>query len=236
MFSRAHPVLLQLSLVLALTSCMGIRVTHEAAQTGPASHTTKAPAANDDVPQMERWLRDLRSPDENQRATAKKAIIALAGESASSRQYVVGELLKIIAVGDKRAELMMSPERYLEWKEAAEIIGNINATEATDELVECLDCNNGFAGVGPGRFPALMAVTKFGDAAVPKLARALEQKPPAARFRAAQALYVIGSDAAKAALKKALIETKDKQFAAQIKTLLRNWKGPSGGRADFASY
>ncbi|MDT5270147.1 MAG: hypothetical protein QOH49_2333 [Acidobacteriota bacterium] len=156
---------------------------------------------------------------------AKEALVAAAGKPGASRQYVVGELLKLVAVTDWREEFLRSPERYREWKEAVDMAVTIRATEALDPLVACLECNNGMSGLGPGRFPSVMAVVKFGDEAVPRLAQALRQKPPAARFRVAQALYVIASDSSREALSAALRETKDRQFAAELRELLRNWKG-----------
>ena len=228
--SKCPPILLSLSLIALLTSCAGLSATRDiprgVAETTPATLHD----ARKDFSQANLWLRQLRSLDEKEREGAKNALIAFSSESASSRQYAIGELLKIIDVRGERADLMVSPERFLEWKEAADILGTLKATEAIDLLVECLDCNNGRTGLGPGRFPATVAIIKFGDEAVPKLAKALEQKSFGIQLRAAQALYVIGSDAAKESLEGALRETKNKRMAAEIKDLLRNWNSSGGQR------
>jgi hypothetical protein len=228
MSARSRSVLSALTLLLVLTACVGLGVTRRGSGSVAPSSATAAPAAQeDDSRQLRQWLSGLRSPDNKERAAAKEALVEAAGKPGPARQYVVGELLKLVAVGDWREDLLRSPERYREWKEAVDIAGTIRASETLDALVACLECNIGMSGLGPGTFPALMAVIKFGDEAVPRLAQALRQKPPAARFRVAQALYVIASDSSREALSAALRETKDRQFAAELRELLRNWKGPN---------
>jgi HEAT repeat protein len=227
MSARSRSFLPVLTLTLTLTACVGLGITRGGSDSGVPTGAPAVLAAQDDSRPLRQWLSSLRSPDDKERAAAKEALVAAAGKPGPARQYVVGELLKLVAVGDWREEFLRSPNRYREWKEAVDIVGTIRAAEALDTLVACLECNNGMSGLGPGRFPAVMAVVKFGDEAVPRLAQALRQKTPTTRFRVAQALYVIASDSSREALSAALRETKDRQFAAELRELLRNWKGPN---------
>ncbi len=170
------------------------------------------------------WLRDLRSKDSNQRYNAKRAIVAMADGSIESRKQVVSELLKLARAQNATSEFARSPERFLEWKEVTDILGELKSTEAIDVLIQCLDCNNGHAGRSPDRFPAARAIIMIGKPAIPKLAEALQSESAGTRLMAAEALYAIGGPESKEALKGAAQGQRYKETAAVVRDMLLNWE------------
>lgn len=174
----------------------------------------------------------LGSADQRKRERAKKSILLLASRSSSFSQCVIKKTLKIVTevstAPDRGVELFWKfPGRFQEWSEAADILGTLRALEAMDVLIDCLDCNDGRFGLGIGRFPATRAIVKFGDQAVPKLAAALQQKPPGIRVMAAQALRTIGGEKARLIVLQALKRETDKSVADTIRNLLLSWNASS---------
>lgn len=151
----------------------------------------------------------LGSDEELERGNAKKALRSLALESAQSRGKVVPELVKLFQGSDPSLRLS-SPAHYDAWRRAAELLGELHATEALDVLIACIECNNGLSGLSFERFPALKAIIAIGPDAVPKLTEALRDGSPATRSYAASALGEIGGSDAKRALENALSSERDK--------------------------
>jgi HEAT repeat protein len=219
---KKHSTLI-LSLGLFLTSCVGLTAKDGKSMGGNRADLATSQGGRNDFSQVKTWIQTLRSPDEGKREAAKNEIIALSGRSPESRQYTIKELIKVVAVPGGRAELIESPQRFSEWREAINILGTLRATEAIDVLIDCLDCNNGSSGLGPGRYPATVAIIKTGEEAIPKLTVALEQKPEGIRFMAVQALYSIGGEKAKGVLETASRKESNKQMLSVIRGALRNW-------------
>lgn len=216
---------LLLSAIALLVSCVGFSTTHKNSLGVDDRVPLKSQEEQKDFSQVESWIRNLRSNDAAEREAAKNEIITFSAKSPEARQYTIKELLPIVKVSEGPTELWKSQPRFFEWKEATDILGTIKATEAIDVLIDCLDCNNGPSDLGPGRYPATLAIIKMGDQAIPKLAFALEEKTLGVRYRAAQALYLIGVDSAKAVLEKAVRNNKNAQTTNVIKAFLRNWNG-----------
>jgi HEAT repeat protein len=173
--------------------------------------------------QVSKWVRDLGSNNSNERSAAKEALLNLSTRSAATRDVVIKQLLKIIKLPDKGAEFVKSPARYSEWREAVDVLGLMRATEAIDDLVDCLDCNNGVAGLAVDRFPATVSIIKIGGAAIPKLSEAIQDRRPFTRHLAAMALSQIGGDKAKSELEKASAKEKDRDVSFTMRNLLKNW-------------
>ncbi|MGH9971925.1 MAG: HEAT repeat domain-containing protein [Pyrinomonadaceae bacterium] len=178
---------------------------------------------------VDSWIQKLHSADGNERQAAKSAILSLANESAQSRQYAVKELIRIAKVPNGCIEVLTSNERFSEWDAATDILGTLKAPEAIAALTETLDCSKATS-LSLDSYPAAKAIAKIGREAVPQLAAALDHKPVRVRFVAAQALYRIGGEEAKAALIKAQGKETDKVVANMIKDMLRDWssRGHSG--------
>jgi hypothetical protein len=190
---------------------------------GNVATLTSAQVKEKNGPQLDQVVRDLRSDKESERANAKKALLTLANKSAANRESVIKELVRIIKSPRRSEEFVKDPTLYLEWREVTDLLGSIRAVEAIDDLVECLDCNNGVFGLSPDLFPATRAVIRIGQEAIPRLSQVFEHRPPLTRYLAAIALSQIGGDMAKIALEKAMRIEKDKDVASTIKNLLQNW-------------
>jgi HEAT repeat protein len=224
MFNK-HLIILLAMAGVSLTSCAGSSASSKAllAADGTA-HPTDGNNQADSV-QVDTRIRNLKSDDKDEREIAKKEIIELSEKSPAYRQHVIKALMEIVTLSGGREELIRNPTRFLVWKESVDILGTIKATEAIDLLVDCLDCNSGASGLGPGRYPATVSVIKIGEEAVPKLAAALEGQSAGLRYMAVQALYSIGGDSARKALEKASLRERNKQLAYVIKSCLQDWSG-----------
>lgn len=165
-------------------------------------------------------VRRLRSADEGERERAKKELRLLASKSARSRKQVIQELIKVTGESDARLRVT-SAQYYDAWKFATELLGELKATEALDVLIECIDCNDGFAGLSFDHYPALKAITVIGEPAVPKLTAALNHDRAATRSAAASALGTIGGAEAMEALESALRQERDENVIAHIRIALR---------------
>lgn len=161
----------------------------------------------------------LQDPDEAARERAKNDITSLARESDQSREQVIRELIKLVESSNARLRLS-SPTHYHSWKFAVEFLGEIKATEAIDALVNCIDCNDGIAGLSYERLPAYKAIIIIGPDAVAKLADTLHRGRPESRQYAALALGEIGGDEAKKALEDALQQEENKEVTTCIKMAL----------------
>lgn len=149
----------------------------------------------------------------------------ISSRSENSRRCVIDKILSITALplsfSDKGISLFLkAPELFVEWKKTTDILATVKATEAMDTLIDCLNCNDGRFGLGIGQFPATKAIVKFGDQAIPKLERALEEKPPEIRRMAVQALHAIGGEKARLILIERLKTETSKSVADTIRNLL----------------
>ena len=176
----------------------------------------------DDFSALTLQLRKLESSDDLERESVKTEVINISAKSTTHRQRVISQLLQLVALSRGRDELMKST-RFFEWKAAVEILGQMHASEAIPQLVECLDCNNGVAGLGPGRYPATLAIIMIGREAIPSLGNALRQKAVGIQRMAIEALYGIGGNDAKSALNAAMHDVKDREISRAIRDALRNW-------------
>lgn len=214
---------LALTLIVFFASCTGLRTSDPDVIRADNIALLPTQSGPSELSQMDSLIRHLRSENQGERDDAKQGILTLADKSEQARQGVIDELIKLATAPGGSAELMASRERFLEWKEATDILGVLKATEAVDTLIQCLDCDIGVSGLGPGRYPAAIAIIRIGDEAIPKLASALAEKPTGIKFMAAQALYSIGGEKAKEILEEASRRERDRQTADMIKSLLRDW-------------
>jgi HEAT repeat protein len=165
-------------------------------------------------------IRKLQSPGDADREQAKEELRSLAKESAESRRRVIDESIRLMKSTDA-AQRIPSSAQYDAWRFAAELLGELKATEAVDTLIACIDCNDGIMGLSFHRFPALRALTMIGPEAVPKLTEALSDSRPRTRGYAALALGEIGGVEAKAALERALLTEQDPDVIPSIRIALR---------------
>ncbi|HEY3028103.1 MAG TPA: HEAT repeat domain-containing protein [Pyrinomonadaceae bacterium] len=209
-------------LLIAGVSCRGVTAHHEAQLA--SGRPTISSESDGQMSEMKTLLRHLGSDHKDERENAKRAIVILANESPENRQEVIKELVEIVTVSNKRSPFYESHDRFLSWMEAVDIVGTLRATEAIDVLIQCLDCDVGVSGLGPGRYPAAMAVIKIGKAAIPALAASLEHERLEIRFKAVEALYAIGGDDAREVLRSAERKQSDRLLKSTIRDIIRDWK------------
>jgi hypothetical protein len=108
-------------------------------------------------------------------------------------------------------------ENFFLWVHGASLLAELKATEALDLLIANIDFTDGWsASISERHLPALAAILRIGQPAIPKLQIVLTNDPESHRRKfAAFCIAYIGGDQAKKALKGALPHEKDpcvKQF------------------------
>jgi HEAT repeat protein len=163
-------------------------------------------------------VRQLQSENEVERGEAKEGLRSLARKS---RQQIVNELIKLMEGSEPKLRIT-SQAHYDAWSFAAELLGELKATEALDVLIACISCNNGIHGLSAYRFPAFRALITIGPEAVPRLISALSDSNASTRSRAALALGEIGGTDATKALENALVSERNQDVVISIQIALRN--------------
>lgn len=220
------PSLSSMKLLLVCLVCFGLQniACISAPANGRFDHSTASQKSGETCAEVQKLEAGIRSADVDERGRAKSAIVTLAHSSESARRCVVEAFLKVLATGStSKRDFFTSPERYRLWEASANILGEVKAAEAIEDLVNCLDCNNGRFGLTSGVFPASKALINIGERAVPHLAEPLQRGEPMTKYVAALTLREIGGREAKATLEEGLRKEKDEKIAATIRYMLTNW-------------
>jgi len=99
---------------------------------------------------------------------------------------------------------------YHLWLSSAELLGDLNATEALDLLISHLNLTAPIFSSSMNHQPALIGLIKMGPMAVPKLSEALRHNTdPQVRYSVIYAIATIGGESARTALKECLISETD---------------------------
>jgi hypothetical protein len=147
-------------------------------------------------------LLQLSSGDYNQTHTARNALLNFARQSSICREEVVRALIK--AMDQPNLDFERQPSNYYLWREGSQLLGELKAIESLDLLIAHLDRTNGLHSGSMVFQPAILGVRRMGQAAIPKLALALQKNPNARiRMAAVYCLTVIGGESAMNALKQA---------------------------------
>ena len=147
-------------------------------------------------------LLQFSSGDYLQIQKAKTALVNFVRRSNACRRKVVSAL--IMAMDKPNLDFETQPSNYYLWREGAQLLGELRATEALDLLISHLDATNGFHSASMVFQPAIVGVREMGNAAIPKLIFALSQNPkPRIRMAAAYCLTDIGGEASMNALSQA---------------------------------
>ena len=171
----------------------------------PRATTQARGKSNED---LARLISNLYSANQQDRGLTKRQILTIAKESEVNRVRIIDELIALLNQRKTPAGT---------WYDVADLLGELRATEAIDELVRQLDYNNGVIGFSNSHWPAVRALIKIGDAAVPELARALNEGTASIKGRAASALGAIGGSEAKRALERALEKERDESIREAIR-------------------
>ena len=97
-------------------------------------------------------------------------------------------------------------ENFFLWLHGGSLLGNLKATEALDLLIANIDFTDGWsASISESHFPALAAILRIGQPAIPKLQVVLSNDPESHKRKfAAFCIAYIGGAQAKKALQAAL--------------------------------
>jgi hypothetical protein len=138
-------------------------------------------------------LQRLSTGEYTQIELARNTLLSYAKKSQACRNEVVAGLMQSMDKPDLDFERDLSS--YFVWREGAQLLGELNATEALDLLISHLDLTNGLHSASKVFQPAILGVRQMGPAAIPKLAVALLQSPKASvRMAAAYCLTDIVRD------------------------------------------
>ena len=170
-------------------------------------------ARGSSIEDLPRMIENLYSDNQEDRHFTKVQILTIAKESEENRVKINQRLTAVL--GQRQ-----TPSAT--WYDVADLLGELKATEAISELVRQLNYNDGSVGLSNSHWPAVRALIKIGDAAVPELARALNEGTESIRGFAAQALGQIGGSEAKRALEGALKIERDESIRDAIRRSLRS--------------
>ena len=168
-------------------------------------------ARGSSIEDLTRMIQSLYSTNQEDRRLTKQQILSLAKESEVNRVKISGALTALLS------QPKTPPGT---WYDVADLLGELRATEAIGELVRQLDYNDGVIGFSNSHWPAVRALIKIGDAAVPELARALKEGKASIKGRAASALGAIGGSEVKRALEGALKIERDESIRDAIRRSL----------------
>lgn len=175
-------------------------------------------AENSNIQEM---LQKLYSSNEKVRFDARIRIIKLAKKSDLERKRVIDSILSSLDIPNIQYG-MINPKNYEGWQLAVIILGEIKASEALPNLIQCLKCNDGMGGLSLYRYPVAYAISLIGEVSVPYLEKSLQDldQDNTTRLCAILALDSIGGEESRRVLENALLTEKRKSFRTMIKKSL----------------
>jgi len=137
-------------------------------------------------------------------AKVHEALLTKARNAPGCRTEVVQALISNMA--QARDPAGNQYENFFFWQSGASLLAELQATEALDLLIANIDFTDGWsASISHYHFPALAAILRIGEPAIPKLQVVLRTNPESHRRKfAAFAIAYIGGSQAKRALTSAL--------------------------------
>jgi hypothetical protein len=159
-----------------------------------------------------------------------QSLLTKAEADYGCRVQVVQALISSMSQATKPATNQY--ENFFLWLHGAGLLADLKATEALDLLIANIDFTDGFSTtISESHFPALVAIVRIGQPAIPKLQVVLINDSESYRRRfAAFCIAYIGGDHAKMALKNALPRETDpcvKRFLQISLTAFNNKAKPN---------
>jgi|ERR1700730_820283 len=154
--------------------------------------------------QLPKALRDLASGKPSRVDRARAAFLEKSKPSTSCRTEVITVLM--MAMDKPDLDFNRDTSSYYLWLYGADILGELQATEALDLLVSHLNLHSAIS-LSMNDTPAILGVIKMGSIAIPKLSEVLTN--PKLRYAAIYAIASIGGSSAITALKAALVRETD---------------------------
>ena len=147
----------------------------------------------------------LRSTKTEVRTDSEKKLIALAQMSAEKRELVINKLLSSVNAEkevDGTHNVLKTSFPY--WESVANIFGELDARQAVDVLIRCIQCSSGWSG-NMGEPPASVALVRMGRPVLPNLSKALgEERVAYKRMKIVLCIARIGGSEAITDLEQAL--------------------------------
>jgi hypothetical protein len=159
---------------------------------------------------------ELSKVEDSLRSNARK--------SPECRERVIQVLITAMAQSDREVQVDGVPfgdsQTYFLWRNGSNLLAEFRATEALDLLVKNLDVNDGLS-VSLSHYPAVDAVIRMGQPAIPKLEAVLKDNAqPYMRKFAIFCIGYIGGPKARNALTRALPRETDPCVSKFIRTSL----------------
>lgn len=175
------------------------------------------------VAQTTEWISNLRSEDRMIREEAIKRLIEFAQTSQTARGSVIRDLVQAV---DREEELdgthQVLKKTFLFWKTVNIVFLKLKAVEATEVLVRCIECSNGYTG-SFGEPPASITLVRLGNLVLAKLSTALmSERDPSRRISIVTCISRIGGPDAIAVLKRGLRAERDPRVRNAIRSSLTN--------------
>jgi HEAT repeat protein len=173
-------------------------------------------------------------PDEATRA--KQQLLKVAALSDQCKTEVVFVLMK--AMDKPNLNFRDDFEGYRLWRNGAEILGELKATESLDLLISNLNLTGWDFSTSMKHQPALLGVIMIGPPAIPKLQSVLQSNSnPGMRYSAVFGIAAIGGTSAVHSLQEAREKESDKCVLKLINASLDNFdeNGQLKNRADWFS-
>lgn len=175
--------------------------------------------------EIDPFIDELYYQDKKVRDIGKNNLLQIAKKSSFFRNAVIKALTRVLR--DKRLLITQKEFRYQTWYDAVELLGELNAVETVDLLIENLDYTIDKKDISLNYYPSIKAiasianVTKFRFSCIDKLSKALrENKNPIIRINSAKCLSLIEGKEARVVLLKAFELEKDFQVKRQIQVVL----------------
>jgi hypothetical protein len=153
---------------------------------------------------------------------AKQRLLEISGKSYQCRGEIIRALVK--AMDQPNVDFRSDPRIFHVWRYGGEILGDLKAVEALDLLISHLSRTGWTFSTSMKHQPALKAVIKIGEPAIPKLDEVLRQHSDVQmRHSAVYCIASIGGPAAVQTLKNALPLETDKCVSRFIRISLESF-------------
>ena len=197
-----------------------------AACSGSSSELTSyRPNVQDDDALTTALVNSLSSTTDQIRTDSEKKLIDFARISSARRELVINKLLSSVKAEkelDGTHTILETSFPY--WQSVTNIFAELNATEAVDVLINCVQCGNGWSGT-MGEPPASFALVRMGTPILPRLSKALSQESvPNKRAKIVLCIARIGGSEAISFLEQALRSESDREVRKVIKFGLSGMK------------
>ena len=191
------------------------------------------PSSQSDDSVVTTLVGSLWSPERQVRKDSERKLIVLAQTSPQKRELVINKLLNVVNGQpelDGTHNILNTSFDF--WSSVTKIFAELDATEAVDVLIRCIQCSNGYSG-HMGEPPASVALVRMGQAVLQKLSNALTRDPNAyRRMKMVLCIARIGGSEAISALEQRLQAERDKDVRkmirfnlSQMKSLIRRASG-----------